>query len=357
MNRFACRVHERPIERGYHAVVLENEWLSATILPAKGAEIYRLEYKPKAMDVLWKSPWGLKPLGAGIPTAATSEEAWLEHYAGGWQEMFPNGGDSCVYKGCRLNFHGEVSTLPWEFTHAEGGDYAEAEFTVATFRSPFRLRRRMRVESGRPVLRIFETLTNAGEEPMRFMWGHHPAFGAPFLSGDCRIQLPECRFEAHDAEIAPTCRLPAGAAGWWPRIPGKEGMVDLSVVPPITERRCEYGYIRDLAEGWYAVTSREHDFSFGLAWPVAVFPYLWFWQELRGSFGFPWYGACYVMAIEPFTSIPGAGLENAIKAGTAPEIQAGGTIEVELAAVYIPGQETVRSIRNDGTVRVERAGG
>lgn len=346
----SCRVSESRIERGYTAIVLENEWLSATILPEKGAEIHRLVYKPKSMDVLWKSPWGLKRLGAGIPTAATSEAAWLEHYAGGWQEMFPNGGDSCIYKGCRLNFHGEVSTLPWDYALDAGDDSAAVEFTVTTFRSPFRLRRRMTVEAGKPVLRIAESLSNWGEEPMHFMWGHHPAFGAPFLSGDCRIQLPECIFQAHDAEIAPVSKIAAGTVGRWPVIPGKREDVDLSVVPPATERRCEFGYIRDLAEGWYAVTNREHNFSFGMGWPVEVFPYLWFWQELRGSFVYPWYGGCYVMAIEPFTSIPGAGLENAILAGTAPLIQPGETIEVELAAVFIAGHDPIQSITRHGAV-------
>jgi hypothetical protein len=58
------------------------------------------------------------------------------------------------------------------------------------------------------------------------------------------------------------------------------------------------------------MTSRKYDFSVALVWPQ-IFPYLWFWQELRGSFGYPWYGNSYVMAIEPFSSIPGNGLENA----------------------------------------------
>ena len=46
----------------------------------------------------------------------------------------------------------------------------------------------------------------------------------------------------------------------------------------------------------------------GLVWPKAVFPYAWFWQEMHASPGFPWYGEVYVMAIEPFTSMPGHGL-------------------------------------------------
>lgn len=68
---------------------MENEFLRVTILPEKGADIHELRYKPKDIDVLWKSPWGLKTPGKGISTAADSMAARLEHYEGGWQEIFP----------------------------------------------------------------------------------------------------------------------------------------------------------------------------------------------------------------------------------------------------------------------------
>ncbi len=262
--------------------------------------------------------------------------------------IFPNGGDACVYKGLHLNFHGEASTLPWDYEIQNADGAASVRLSVSLYRSPFRLERRMTVEPGKPVLRIVERITSRAEEPMHYMWGHHPAFGAPFLGGDCVIQLPEATFEAHSVEIAPTCRIPAGAVARWPRIPGKQGIVDLSTTPPAEERHCEFGYLRDLAAGWYAITSARHDFSFGLGWPVETFPYLWFWQELRGSFGYPWHGGCYVMAIEPFTSIPGSGLENAIRAGTAPVLEPGQSVEVQLAAVFVPGQEKIGGISTDG---------
>jgi len=79
---------------------------------------------------------------------------------------------------------------------------------------------------------------------------------------------------------------------------------------------------------------------------------VWFWQELRGSFGYPWYGRCYVMAVEPFTSVPGCGLERAIAAGTAPVLAAGAKTEASLAAVFFEDAE-VRSITNSGQVTVD----
>ena len=51
------------------------------------------------------------------------------------------------------------------------------------------------------------------------------------------------------------------------------------------------------------------------------------------------------MALEPFTSIPGTGLQNAITAGTAPVIVAGATVEVELAAWFINGHDPIESLK------------
>ena len=337
------------------AVSLSNDLLSATVLPGKGADIYSLVYEPQGIDVLWKSPWGLRPPPGSITVGAASESAWLDCYEGGWQEIFPNGGDACTYQGAPLNFHGEASLSSWNYQIARNDPSAvEVVFEVALARSPFRLRRTMRVEAGLPALLLDESIENRSEVDLHYMWGHHPALGGPFLDGGCHLQTPARTFLAHDVEIADACRIAAGARGRWPKMPGKSGReVDLSLVPPPGERVTEFGYLRDLDAGWYAMHNPALGFGLGMAWPVEVFPYLWFWQELRGSLGYPWYGSCSVMAVEPFTSIPGVGLEKAIEAATAPVLKAGARVAARLAAVFLePGP--VDSISLDGSVRYSK---
>ncbi|HTQ53156.1 MAG TPA: aldose 1-epimerase [Bryobacteraceae bacterium] len=344
-----CREHRIGAQR---AITISNGLLTATVLPEKGADIYSLVFEPRRCDVLWKSPWGLRRPSGATASGAASEAAWLDQYEGGWQEIFPNGGDACTYRGAPLNFHGEASVSAWDYSIRQTTPGAlEIEFQLALARSPFHIRRTMRLEAGQAALRFDESIENRGEEDLHFMWGHHPALGAPFLDGGCRIQTPASTFLAHDVEIAETCRIAAGTRGNWPRMPGKGGReVDLSLVPLAQERVTEFGYLCDLSDGWYAVTNPALEFGFGLAWPKQVFPYLWFWQELRGSFGYPWYGRCYVMAIEPFTSLPGVGLSKAIENGTAPVLKAGGRVEASLAAVFLEDRE-VESISVDGGVR------
>ena len=342
-----CREHRLSAMR---AVTVSNRFLSATILPEKGCDIYSLVYKPRALDVLWKSPWGLRRPGSTVATSASSEAAWLEHYEGGWQLIFPNGGDACRYKGADLNYHGEASVSTWDYkVRRRTAAAVSVEFSAELARSPFRLRRTVTVERSLAALLIEERVENRGEEDMHFMWGHHPAFGAPFLNTDCRLQVPARSFLVHDAEISPRCRLQAGTRGSWPVLDGKDGRkLDLSIMPPSGDRTTEFGYLCDLDAGWYALTNNTARMGFGLAWPKEIFPYLWFWQELRGSFGYPWYGRCYVMAVEPFTSIPGVGLARAIGSGTAPVLAAGGHVEARLAAVLFDAAE-VDSIGIDGT--------
>jgi hypothetical protein len=339
---------------GMKAITIENAFLSATILPEKGADIYSFVYKPRSLDVLWKSPWGLRKPGSTL-AAASSETAWLDHYEGGWQELFPNGGDACVYRGAALNFHGEASVSGWDYIVARAtASTVAVEFVIDLARSPFRLRRTMYVEKLLPALIFEERIENRGEEDLHFMWGHHPALGAPFLRSGCRLQVPARTFLAHEVEVAPTSRIAAATRGAWPVLGGREGReVDLSIVPPVIDRVTEFGYICDLEDGWYGVSNDSLGAGFGMAWPREVFPFLWFWQELRGSFGYPWYGRCYVMAVEPFTSIPGSGLTRAMESGTAPLLAAGASVEARLAAVFFePGD--VESIDLEGTVHLRQ---
>ena len=152
---------------------------------------------------------------------------------------------------------------------------------------------------------------------MRYMWGQHPAYGAPFLSGDCRLVLPATRYLPHGAKDAEE----------WP------GEIAIS---PEHERLFAMGYLSRLREGWYELHNQKLGFGVRWSWPLDVFPHVWLWRELRGSFGYPWYGRCYVMGVEPFTSVPGSGLLNAIEQGTAPELAAGASVSATFEVEMIP---------------------
>ena len=348
-----CSVIDVTLSRGVRAVRLENDLLATTVLVDKGADIYELVHKPKGVDVLWKSPWGLRRPGGGTPSAFNSAVTWVEAYEGGWQEIFPSGGGPATYKGVELNFHGEASMLAWDYESAAGDDWAELRLSVRLTRSPFRIKRTMRVDAGTPVLTLNERITNEGGELMDYMWSHHPAFGAPFLDAACRIDTNARRVIADDAYEPPHSPFDPGRTYQWPTGGRGNEAIDLSLVPGEGEGRATLGYFADFAgdHAWYGITNTDLGFGVGMVWPVAAFPHAWFWQEMHASPGFPWYKGVYVMAIEPGTSYPGQGLTNAMeKTGPQRTRGAGEYAEAARRAVFYESSSGISAIDADGRV-------
>ena len=344
----ACQVSEQTLGKTVRALKIENDLLSTTVLLDKGADIYDLIYKPKNMDVLWKSPWGLIEPARHLYSASHSVAAWLEAYAGGWQEIFPSGGGPAEYKGIELNFHGEASMIPWDHeVVASGDDAAEVRLSTRLFRSPFRIERTMRVEAGKPVLILRERVTNEAGEDMDYMWSHHPAFGAPFISKDCVVDVGTKSFISDDGYAGNANPMKLDTEYQWPMAEG----VDMSQIPGEDTPRDILAYFKDFEEAWFSITNREIGFGVGCVWDKDAFPYAWYWQEMHASPGYPWYKGAYVMAIEPASSIPGQGLVNVMeKTKSHRTLKPGESAEAEISAVFYESKTGVQSIKNDGTV-------
>ena len=303
----ACSIQTLDLKPGIPAVRMANDVISVDILPDKGADIYSLVHRPSNIDVMLKLPAGLRAPGQGM-LSSNSQTAWLEMYEGGWQEILPNGGDPCHYKGVELNFHGESTTLPWHYAIIKNSaDEVIVDFSVQLYRSPLHITRRMSLAAGSDTLKLDERVTNQAGEPIDLMWGHHPAFGAPFLSGDCRIHTNAKTIlvdAASNTELLPL------AQSAWPLAQTLDGLGrDLSRVPPQTNRSATYCYLKDF-EGapWYAIVNSALKLGVGLTCSPEIFKCFWLWQEMGASAGFPFYSRTYTMAIEPWTSYPGHGL-------------------------------------------------
>lgn len=347
---YDCRITDELTYKGYQALFLENDLLRIGVLVGKGADLFQFLHKPTDTDFLWRSPIGLINPSRNRATKASAAGVFLDTYHGGWQEILPGGGP-VDYAGAELGLHGEVTHLGWEYDIlVDDPERISVRFRVDNLRTPFRLERTMSLERGKAALFFEETLTNLSPEPQQFMWGHHPAFGAPFLREGVRLSIPAARAEVHEPKFAASGVLEPGLAFDWPLAPVAGQEMDLSLVPGPDAGFAELIYLSELSSGYYAVVDPDRKLGFGLAWPKEVYPYLWFWLVYGRAPGYPWWDRVYCIALEPWTSIPN-NLDSAINRGVQKIIKGGESLHVTLCAVVSTGRETINEIGLDGSVR------
>ena len=337
-----CRVNEYGW-RGHRLVVLENELLRVGVVPSKGADVVELRYKPRDLDFLWHSPHPLLPPAEYAPTTPSPNGTFFDQYHGGWQESLPAGNGTPVFERAALGLHGEVSSLPWDVRLLEDEpERVAVEFSVRARRTPFWLRRTMVVESERPYVTLDETLVNEGEEAIPYMWGHHPAFGPPLLSAGCVLELPAAPFTVSANQKHG--RYEPGRYGRWPWARDRAGAaLDASLAPPKEARAVDTLCValEGHPRGYAAVRNPALGVGVALEWDPAVFPYVWCWQAYGGSWGYPFYGRTYHVAIEPFNA-PIGSLDDAIRTGTGGRLEPGERVRTSLRAGAVTGDGPFR---------------
>jgi Domain of unknown function (DUF4432) len=345
-----CRLSLDYTYRGMRVAFLANQRLRVGILLDKGADIFEFTYKPMDLDVMWQSPIPLRrPF---VATSALPEGAFHDVYYGGWQEVLPSAGwADRPYLGTRQGLHGEVSLLPFQARVVEDSPGRVSLVTSVTcYRSPLTLERTMTLEGDRAVLVIDERLANTSDAEFAVMWGHHPAFGEPFVDDSCVVQTPAGTVRVMDYH--PNGLWQPGDGYRYPMVVNRRTgqPEDVTRVRPRSTRSVDVLSFWDLASGWYGITNRRRRVGFGMTWDAALFRTLWMWQVYGGHDDYPWYGRTYNCALEPFTSWPPAGIAEALDNGTALRLAPGQVIETRLTALAYEG-EGVDGIDPDGTVR------
>jgi galactose mutarotase-like enzyme len=293
---------EKSLSSGLRTIELENDQLVVVVLPDKGAEIFEVRYKPKdSISLLYRSPWECRPNGALIQVG-NSWEKWLEHYFGGWQYMFPNAGLESHVNGVTHVFHGEASMTPWNYKFEQSATEGSLICYTRLHRTPFYLEKTMTLRANESVLFVKDRVTNMGREAVDYVYGQHVAFGAPFIDEHCRVLLPSASK---------------------PRIE----------IPSMDASHASMDILDDLDEGNYTIVNDRLQMEVQLKWDASMFPYLWVWQEFGGSRGYPFYGAGYVIGLEPCSTATGDGLAASIEQGFSQRLEPNQTIESEIQMI------------------------
>lgn len=352
-----CRISDGWKLHGLQAIILENELLRVTVLADKGSDIVEFRYKPLDLDFLFHSPNGVRNPNRGALSAPTSGP-FLDYFSGGWNEVLPNGGPAVNYKGAELGQHGEISLIPWDYAILEDSPNRVAvKLWVRPLRTPLFLEKTLSLEPGRAVLFVEECLRNEGGEALEVMWGHHIAFGRPFLDEGAVIDTPARKFIVHEAMPGyEPRRFQPGVTAEWPEIATPDGAsADARNIPAYGESQAqEMAYLTEFDAGWYAITNPERQVGFGLHFDPNLFRYVWYWQQLGDvAQGFPWWGRTHTAALEPWTSYPTNGLNEAIVNGSALHLEPAQEVHTRLAAVAYAGVSRVAGISAAGDIHAQ----
>ena len=347
LRNHGCRLSTDWSYQGTPALILENELLRVTVLSGRGAHISEFRYKPLDLDVLYHDPSGLLP--------DHRDPALPGDYVVGWQEALPSAGAPAQVRGAPYGAHGELAHATWTQSVLEDTPQrvsVQLSTRLETF--PILLEKRLSLEPGKAVLVLEERLTNEAGIALHLMWGQRIALGGPFLEEGAVIDAPASQVIVHEKTDGYAMhRYKPGLGGEWPSLQTPLGdPVDASQIPAHGRAKVEeLVYLTGLQEGWVALTNPARQVGFGLSFDPALFRFIWHLEQL-GEFraGFPWWRRAHYVSLEPWTSFPALGLEQAIRNHSALKLGPGEQRYTRLAACMYTGIERVAGISADGEV-------
>ena len=318
----------------WQTAVIESAELRCTLLPDKGGELRSILHRASGVELL--ATLRDVPLDDGSHTLISpgaDEPAFNRWYAGGWQELLPNGDAPCSVDGISHSFHGEAWGRPWRIVNRTA---ASITTEVDLQWPPLRLQRTIILTNQPTAVEITERLTNTGSAPARILWGHHPAFGAPLVAEGATIIAPAARLETVHCDA--TSRLQPARDLVWPFAHTTSGEpIDVSVVGDAARGTHDLCLLHGYTVGRVGIDSPALGLRATLEFDPALFPWLWIWQLYGGAEAAPFAGAC-CLALEPWSGPPT--LTRAIAEDSALTIDPGASRTTTLRLLIEPSRPT-----------------
>ncbi|MDN3493527.1 DUF4432 family protein [Winogradskyella bathintestinalis] len=297
-----CTINDKGNINGMTTIFMENEFLKIGILAGRGSDIFQFEYKPVGIDLMLRLNKDIINPNQVFSQIRNTGTQFEDYYYGGWQEILPNSAP-INYRGAELGQHGEVSLIPWEYEILNtSDDEVSVKLWTRPLRFPILIEKILTLKKGSSELFIDETLTNESETFLHLMWGHHIAFGLPFLSEGATIDTSATKFFAEEA--MPENRLfKPGEIQDWPLVKDlQNNKIDAqNILKSDAHKFSDLAYLSQFKdEAFYTI--KTDLMSFSMNWDKAIFKSLWYWQERFAVQDSPWWGKTYAVALEPWTS-------------------------------------------------------
>ena len=328
-----CKISETVID-GMRALYLENDLLKIGILVDRGSDIFEFRYKPKDIDFLLRLSKGIHNPQTHFSQIRNTKSQFEDHYYGGWQVCLPNS-PAFNYRGAELGQHGEVSLIPWEVKMIQKSDSCVSIVcSTQPLRVPIKIERTFTLAKNSADLIIDETVSNISKTQLDIMWGQHIAFGLPFLEEGVTIHTNAKTMKTEPA-MPDHHRFKRGEVYNWPDAKTKSGKLDdaSNVSAHGVDQYSDLCYLEGYdAKAFYAIRNEKRNVGFALQWDGKLFKDLWYWQERNATTDFPWWGDCYTVALEPWTSLWTNQPHEAIKNNEWLKLDAGSSIKTSFVA-------------------------
>ena len=286
---------------GWELLRLSTDVISVDVVPGLGGTIVSLRRRSDDRELLWRTPWGLRPQGSwSVP--GSSEAMMLDTYPGGWQTLFPNGGDTAIVHGVEWGFDGETRLAP--FSWEQSG--ASVTMRTRLVRSPFEVTKTVSV-TGHDVT-VGESVANVGGESLEVIWGQQIVLGEPLI--DERAVVDAEAITVHPDPVV-TSDTDYDDVLPWPRSFGNPGMINLRNLPGRGADETRLAYVTDFRETKVTVRNPRLDLGVDLRWDGDQWPCLWYSMEAGQRSGFPWFSDGYFFSLTPCSSWPGHGIHDA----------------------------------------------
>ena len=164
---------------------------------------------------------------------------------------------------------------------------------------PVRIEKTLSMVHNEAVLHIEENLINESRTDLDIVWGHHIAFGLPFLRDGAAIESNATKIYS-DPVMPDQRRFKTGIETEWPEAFNKDGRKERAdTIPPenspaYSELSYLYGYAD---QGRYQIKNTKHNIGFRLDWDATLFKYVWLWQERYCTRDAPWWGNAYALSL------------------------------------------------------------
>jgi galactose mutarotase-like enzyme len=262
-------------------LTLENKKLLVRLSEGRGARIESFVDKETHKEWVWKP----ETLPAGAEEDVDLSAGFDEHWAGGWEEVFPNDAPAMILNH-HLVDHGELWRRSWVI---ESKDEQEVVFSFNCETYPMRVEKRIRLHESLPRLQIDYEIMGRSPETLPFIFKFHPAL---------KIE-PGDRFNIPESKLGPVALGFSRIIGQEEMTPFPFGLDKVGQKVRIDEAKENDGYTREFVRaslerrGECELYNSRTRKKLILRFPQETLPYVWLFQSYGGFMGH------YVSMLEP----------------------------------------------------------